>query len=307
MKCSVCKESAFIKLERHNSAFCRQHYHEHVLRQVQRTIRRYRMFAKTGRILLGVSGGKDSMGAWKILTGLGYTVAAVHINNGFGEYSRQSEEKVRSFAARQEVPVYVYSFQELMGCDFDTACRLSRKPACSLCGTIKRYYLNRLALEHGCDTVATGHNLDDECAVLLSNVLAWHIGYMARQAPVLEGEPGMARRVKPLVMLTDREMAKFVEMHGIGVAGGTCPHSRGATSLVYKELLNSLQDRSHGVKAQFYFGFLKQMKDALPDPEHKEEAGEPVNRCPECGYKTIKPDKCFICSLKEKIAAEAEQ
>ena len=304
MKCTVCKGSAYIKLARHNSAFCRAHFHEHVLRQVTRTIRRYQMFGRNSRIMVGVSGGKDSMGAWQILSDLGCHVVAVHINNGFGDYSVESEERVRAFAETRQLPVHVYTFADLMGCDFESACQISRKPPCSLCGTIKRYFLNRLALDHGCDAVATGHNLDDENAVLLSNVLHWYIGYMYRQSPVLPGEDGMAARVKPLVMMTDREMKKFVEMHGIQVAEGACPHSKGATSLTYKETMDTLSEKMPGVKAAFYFGFLRTFKEELPLPGHKGSDAEGVNRCPQCGYKTIKPDKCFICDLKEKIAAE---
>lgn len=304
MKCRVCSESAFIKISRHNAAFCETHFHDHVLRQVTRTIRRYRMFGRDTRILVGVSGGKDSMGAWKILSDLNCPVIAVHINNGFGDYSRESEEKVRKFADNHQLPVYVYFFKDLVGCEFEQACRLSRKPTCSLCGTIKRYFLNRLALDHGCDAVVTGHNLDDENAVLLSNVLHWYIGYMFRQSPVLPGEDGMVARVKPLVMLTDREMRKFADMHQIDVVGGACPHAKGASSPVYKELLNSLADHMPGVKAEFYFGFLNTFKAHLPLPENRESDEAPVNRCPLCGYKTTKPDKCFVCDLKEKIAAE---
>ncbi len=306
MKCTVCKQRAFIRIPRHNSAFCREHYHAHVLRQVTRTIRRYRMFGRDSRLLLGVSGGKDSMGAWKILADLECHLVPVHINNGFGAYSSESEERVRRFAQQQQAPVYVYSFSELMGGEFDEACGFSGKPACSLCGTIKRYFLNRLALAHGCDAVVTGHNLDDESAVLFGNVLRWYTGYMARQSPVLRGEPGMAARVKPLVMMTDWEMQQFVDMHRIETAGGTCPHSRGATSLVHKELLNTLESRSPGVKAEFYFGFLRQWKEKISGPDEAAETPEAVNRCPECGYKTTKPEKCFVCSLKERIRAEHE-
>jgi len=306
LKCTVCKDPAFIKIPRHNAAFCETHFHEHVLRQVSRTVKNYRMFENHGPILVGVSGGKDSMGAWKILSELGYHVIAVHINNGFGAYSRESEEKVRRFSDQQQLPVHVYTFKALMGCEFDEACRLSGKPPCSLCGTVKRYFLNRLALDHGCNTLATGHNLDDENAALFSNVLHWYIGYMFRQSPVLPAEKGMAARVKPLVMMTDREMQKFIEMHQIEAPKSVCPHSKGATSPVYKDTFNSLAARMPGIKAEFYFGFLRTFKDQLPLPEHRESEAEPVNRCPICGYKTIKPDKCFICDLKERIAAEKE-
>ena len=52
-----------------------------------------------------------------------------------------------------------------------------------MCGLSKRYVFNRVALDHGFDVVATGHNLDDEAATLLGNTLRWQTGYIAGSSP----------------------------------------------------------------------------------------------------------------------------
>ncbi len=49
----------------------------------------------------------------------------------------------------------------------------------------KRHLFDKAAVDGGYDVVVTGHNLDDEAAVLLGNVLHWDIEYLARQLPVL--------------------------------------------------------------------------------------------------------------------------
>ena len=75
---------------------------------------------------------------------------------------------------------------------------------CSACGLSKRHLFDSAALEGGYDVVATGHNLDDEAAVLFGNTLRWDVEYLARQLPVLPARPGFPKKVKPLVRLTER-------------------------------------------------------------------------------------------------------
>jgi tRNA(Ile)-lysidine synthase TilS/MesJ len=87
--------------------------------------------------------------------------------------------------------------------------RRGRGKPCSVCGLIKRHEMNRIAHEMSYLVLATGHNLDDEAAVLFGNTLTWQVGYLARQGPVLPESDGFARKVKPLCRLYEREMAAY--------------------------------------------------------------------------------------------------
>ena len=60
--------------------------------------------------------------------------------------------------------------------------------------TVKRHLFDEAAREHGYDVVATGHNLDDEAAVLFGNVLRWQTDYLGRQLPVLPARNGFRAR-----------------------------------------------------------------------------------------------------------------
>lgn len=301
MKCIVCHEPATIRISRHNATFCEEHFIEHIHRQVLRVIKKYSMFGKSDRIILAVSGGKDSLGTWKILLDLGFRVIGVHINNGFGKYSELSEQCVRDFANAESAELKVYQLEELIGFDFKTALKYTRKSACSLCGSFKRYNLNRIAIELAGDVLATAHNLDDETAFLLGNILYWHSNYLKKQHPVLEAEKGLVKKVKPIVRITDEEMRRYSDVMGIQYIQSRCPYVKHPTTHFYKEIMDELQAKFPSVKGVFYFGFVEKILPCIAEEENSGEAKKQTHYCSVCGYKTILPDKCFICTLKELV------
>ena len=83
--------------------------------------------------------------------------------------------------------------------------------------------------------IATGHNLDDEAAVLFGNVLRWDLAYLGRQYPVLPASHGFARKVKPLIRLGEREMAAYCVLRGIDYIVEECPMAAGNRHLGYKD------------------------------------------------------------------------
>ena len=144
----------------------------------------------------------------------------------------------------------------------------TRRPTCSACGLSKRYIMNRAALEGGFPVVATGHNLDDEAATLFGSTLRWDESALARQTPVLAAtHPRLARRVKPLFRMSERETAAYAFLRGIDYIVEECPFSRGATSITHKELLNRLEDTSPGSKAMFLQGFLDKARGLFQERE----------------------------------------
>lgn len=82
MKCRKCGDSAVINMRQHKLALCREHYLEWLPEQVERAIDKYKMFARSDRVLVAVSGGKDSLGLWDILHSLGYQTEGVYIGLG---------------------------------------------------------------------------------------------------------------------------------------------------------------------------------------------------------------------------------
>ncbi len=303
MKCSVCENPATIKIERHRAKFCEYHFIEHIHRQVERVIRHFKMFAREDKIGLAVSGGKDSMSGWKILRDMGYKVVGIHINMGFGEYSERSAEIVQNFSVKENLELSLYKIEDVLGFDFATAMNVTRKPPCSLCGSLKRYILNQIANDLSLDVLATGHNLDDESAFLLGNVLYWKEGYLRRQYPVLQPEGNMVKKVKPFVRLTDDDMRNYAHVSGIEFYSGKCPNARDVTTYVYKDVLNDLEHNFNDIKTHFYFGFLKH-SHLFKEPSLDVSIHKSVHYCPVCGYKTLNEGKCLVCSIKEKVSSD---
>ena len=90
MKCRKCPSTASIELKRHNSALCKDHYLEFFDTQVGRAIKKQKMFTHDDQILVGVSGGKDSLSLWDYLLRNEYDVTGLHIHLGIGDYSSNS-------------------------------------------------------------------------------------------------------------------------------------------------------------------------------------------------------------------------
>jgi uncharacterized protein (TIGR00269 family) len=168
---------------------------------------------------------------------------------------------------------------------------------CSVCGLVKRHVMNRVARDGGYDVLATGHNLDDEAAVLLGNTLSWNVGYLLRQAPVLPADkPGLARKVKPFFRFYERETAAYALVRGIEYIYDECPFAEGSTSIAHKEILNQMEKDSPGVKLRFYLDFLRAREQGLfaPQAAHVE-----LNACDKCGQPTSAPGLCAFCRLWE--------
>jgi uncharacterized protein (TIGR00269 family) len=249
-------------------------------------------------VLVAVSGGKDSLALWDILLELGYETDGMVIGLGIGDYSSESTAVAVDFAEKRGLTLHRVVLRGDFDYDVPTASKVTKRVPCSACGLSKRHLFDKVALEGGYDVVATGHNLDDEAAVLLGNVLHWQTEYMGRQAPVLPAANGFPRKVKPLVRLGERETAAYCVVRGIDYMVEECPMAEGNRHLRYKEALNGIEAASPGSKHDFYHGFLARAADRFTPEVDEARAG--LVACETCGAPT--PDSpCAFCRLVERV------
>ncbi|MDN5346710.1 MAG: tRNA-5-methyluridine54 2-sulfurtransferase [Clostridia bacterium] len=290
MRCLKCGQKACLEIRRHHAAFCPEHLLEHLHKQVARAIKAYRMFTKEEKLLVAVSGGKDSLALWDILLSMGYQAHGLYIDLGIPGYSETSRQKARNFASAKKAVLHEISLREIYGVDVGYIARKNAKTFCSACGLVKRYIMNLAAASGGYDAIATGHNLDDEAAALLGNLLYWQTGYLRRQSPHMPAGQGLARKVKPLCRLGERETSAYCLLQGIDYVLEECPMSRGTHTLLYKELLNKLEASAPGTKDQFYLGFLRTGRSFFHN-----RIEEPILKpCTKCGQPTT-DEVCGFC------------
>jgi uncharacterized protein (TIGR00269 family) len=299
-KCRTCRQPAVIDLPRHNANFCAEHLVELCRRQVAKAIEQFAMFSSDDRLLVAVSGGKDSLAIWDILVELGYHADGLYVGLGIGDYSEESATITREFATVRGFTLHEVDLRSEYGYDVPTAAAATRRVPCSACGLSKRHIFDRATVDRGYDVLVTGHNLDDEAAVLFGNTLRWDVSYLARQAPVLVARAGMPRKAKPLVRLSERETAAWCVVRGIDYVVEECPMAEGNRHLAYKAALNQIEAQSPGTKASFYLQFVERMIPLLADANEADQGT--VTACQQCGSPTT-GEVCAFCRLVDTAAA----
>ncbi len=291
MKCRVCGQPANINLKAYNTALCAEDFISFLENRVLHTIKKYHLIEDGDIPVVAVSGGKDSLSLWHIMNKLGYGADGIYIHLGIGEYSDISLTKIQHMADTLKRKVYIFNVHDLFRKGIDELARAMRRPPCSACGMVKRYIMNRVCIDKGYTVLVTGHNIDDEASALFGNLLYWKREYLWKKNMVLHGIEGhLSKKVKPLFLCSEREMAAYAILCNIDYIYEECPFSVDAKSLVYKGMLNKLEELSPGTKIRFLKGYVKMVKEEVEERDY----------CAICGYPSY-GGKCNFCRLLERF------
>lgn len=302
LKCKICSEKPVIYLRASNLALCKEHFIERFEKITYEVIRNFRMFDENEKILVACSGGKDSLSLVYVLKKLNFDIEGFYINLGIekNNYSDKSEEFVKKFSEKFNIKTYIYDLKKEKGKSIEDIIKKKKNyKACSLCGIVKRYVMNKFAFEKKFNVIATGHNLDDEASRLFGNIIFWQEGYLLEQNPLLEKENKLLKKVKPFAFFTEKETALYAILNEIDYIKDECPYSKDAKTLFYKSILNKVEENSPGAKIRFYKGFLEIQKKYFKfvHKKHIEIIGE-RKECKICGMLTTR-DICGFCRIFE--------
>jgi len=305
-KCIRCGKPATIFLE--NLKFCDDCFKVHVEKEFESGIEGHavhtRLLNKTDKVMVAVSGGKDSMVLWYLLLKFGFEVYAVHINLGYGAFSEESLSKIEEFSKKYNAPFKVYDVKNDFGIDMQKVFEKAKnRPKCSACSIIKRYLMNEIALNLNVDSIATGHNLDDLASTTLKAILNWDKETLSRNSPIVPPyKDKLVKKIKPLYRLSDKEIKTYADLINIPYTSQICPYKIGLPTLSKsKEAMDYLDKEFKGIKRTFYYGFLRN-RDMF-----KEEPIE-LNECKSCGMPTTSKDYCLFCRLtKDNLELEETQ
>ncbi len=274
------------------------------LRIIFRTIEKYRMVEEGDVIYVAVSGGKDSAAA---LFGLceyvkqhriNARIKAFHIDlsGGKAENVLKAVEKQAELCSAE---LRVFDVRKELGKDFIKKIRDSRRAVCSVCGVIKRYFMNKIPREEGAKKLATGHCASDFALFFLKNLAGKKFDWIAKFKPFLESEHvKLIAKIRPLFFTTEIETEKICKEYGIPFVKTEkcalleelkCEH--GKTTLLLKNCIKEIDVKNREFLRALVSGVEKLVSEIKP----AEKEGE-FKECRICGEPTSS-EICAFCKI----------
>jgi tRNA 2-thiocytidine biosynthesis protein TtcA len=192
-----------------------------IVKQAGVLIERFRLIEPGDRIMVCVSGGKDSYALLEILlilqrsAPIAFELVALNLDQGWAGYD---QERVMSWLATK--PVEAHGVRREHGEIVQEKLDANLVP-CSLCSRLRRGSLYDLAVELGCSKVALGHHLDDAADSLLLNLM--FNGRLASLPPRLLAKDGRNVVIRPLLAVSEAELIELAMLRGYPMVRCGCP------------------------------------------------------------------------------------
>ena len=229
-------------------------------RKVGKAVHQYGLVAPGDRVLVGVSGGKDSLALLDVLASRAkdprrrYAVVAAHVAVEEVAYEVDADW-LAGFCDRLGVPFVSRSVSVDLG-------RNPRKPPCFVCSWHRRKALFDIAREHGCAKLALGHHRDDAVESLLMSML--FNAAVSSMPPRLPLFGGALELVRPLILLSAEETARYAAIRRFPSQRKRCPHERATTRDAVARLLRDMEAISPNARANLFASMRNIRPDYLP-------------------------------------------
>jgi len=275
--------------------------------KIRATIAKHDMFKLDDKIMVAVSGGKDSITLLHSLAKIEKEfpkarLSAVTVDEGIKGYRDEALKFAVENCRKLGVEHVITSFKDLFGVQLDQLVKLFKGRSeglspCAYCGVLRRRALNLAARKAKADKLALAHNLDDEAQTILLNILhgdAWRI---IRVKPVLEEKHSMfVPRVKPFSELLEKEIAFYAYLKKMQFQSVPCPYASTALRSDIRTMLNRLEEKHAGTKFTVYKS-IEKIKPAL-EAKAKETV---LNACKLCGEPTVEA-VCVPCRMLKDLS-----
>ena len=192
-----------------------------IAKKVTKAITDYALIEDGDRVMVGLSGGKDSWALINILDVLRrrapitFSLVAVTIDSGYDGYRHDLITKTcakRGWECRIVHTEIGDVMEDLLGAE---------ATPCSLCARLRRGVLYRLATEVGATKIALGHHLDDFIETLLLNL--FFAGALKAMPAKLVSDNGQHVVIRPLVSVTESEARNYAKEQQLPIISCCCP------------------------------------------------------------------------------------
>ncbi len=304
--CTLCKRKDAVFMRPYSGEkLCKACFCGSIEGGVRTTISKYDMLEFNDKIMLAVSGGKDSVTLLHVLAKMERRfpeaeLRAVTVDEGIEGYRDEALKLAVKNCRELGVEHTVTSFKELYGYELDEIVSMARGgelSPCSYCGVLRRRALNTAAREAGVDKLATAHNLDDEAQTIFLNIIRGDAARIARVKPVLDHvHPKLVRRIKPFCEVPEKEISLYAYLKQIEFQSIPCPYARTSMRSDIRTMLNRMEEKHPSTKFTV-FRSMEKIKPAL------EAAAEKANiqECKSCGEPTS-GETCKACQMLQELA-----
>jgi tRNA 2-thiocytidine biosynthesis protein TtcA len=216
---------------------------------VGKAIHRYGLIHDGDRILVGVSGGKDSLSLLHLLkerlkrVPIHYELVTVHIDLGFDS---GRAEILKDYFEKEGLSYHI----EFTDIGKKANSSENRENPCFLCAWERRKKLFQLANRFKCDKVALGHHKDDIIETLLINI--FYSGEISTMLPLQSLFKGKITLIRPLSLVEEKKIEKFAQRMHLPFGSSGCPSSGKTKRKEVKEIIESLSKKNRKVKGNIF-------------------------------------------------------
>jgi tRNA(Ile)-lysidine synthase TilS/MesJ len=273
------------------------------LEKIFKTVEKFRLLEKGDKVLVALSGGKDSAATLFCLVEyakrkkIECEIKGFHLDFGL-PISKQVEEVVKKQASMLGVELISINLKE-KGISLEEAVKRTNRPICSVCGIVKRYLMNKIARKLKANKLATGHNMDDFLVFFFKNLLGKNFAWISKFRPRVDSEhPKFVCKIRPLFFVSQAENEKFCKQRGIPfLEEDVCPHSYIKCKIDLNRekwftLIENLEKVHKNFKIQL-MGSVVELSRLIKFPQE-------IKECKVCGEPSSE-EICSFCKIFGKI------
>jgi len=313
-KCSQCNNNLIIQRKYSGENLCPECFQKNIEKIIYKTISKYKMLTPHDKIIVALSGGKDSITLLYNLNKIqnrkhrSKPITALIINEGIKNYRENSIKKAEKFCEQYDVDYKIISFKETIGITLDKIIEMKRKTqkyqyTCNYCAAIRRRLLNDGAKELGGTVLAIGHNITDFAETYLMNILYKRFDTIANQYFFKEQNSKInnfyIKKISPLIRIPEEEIFLYANLKNFDYYPSHCPY-REQDPIIRKRVLDFIQkckQFSPEIEFNLLQGFLELSKTLYNNKEEKSS-----NSCIVCGYPCGNGKICTYCSYLQEFS-----
>ena len=301
--CTKCgNPKIVIRRKQSGQVLCEDCFIESIQKKVIKTIKKEKLLEKGDKVLVALSGGKDSVTLLDILDTFRQMniieICAVTVDEGIVGYRSDGVDIAIRHVKRLGIEHKVVSFKESYGITLDEIMKNpNHRGSCTYCGVFRRWIINRAARDFGATKIATGHNLDDETQAILMNYLEGNIDNLGKIGSITDSKsPLFTPKIKPLREIPEKEIGLYAIARELEVHFAGCPYSQESFRGEVGEIIKKLSKDHPTIMYSTLSGFEK-IKKALKKEYSTEFKFE---RCTVCGEPSSN-EICRVCTFLEEL------